>query len=164
MSKRSGCGAAPRSTYVAAPTPQKGHSTSTAPLHHITYTAPRPRIWQSFVGSPRREGHVEVAPAIQHRCLTSEWEDARNIPSDWRLGSGHADCSVVYTLTSPRFVNSADSFGCACLALTTMRFLSKGKPIFFEIFRDKTESLLCNILCRKLRQRQQGVDLLQVLQ
>ena len=93
MSKRSGCGAAPRSTYVAAPTPQKGHSTSTAPLHHITYTAPRPRIWQSFVGSPRREGHVEVAPAIQHRCLTSEWEDARNIPSDWRLGSGHADAS-----------------------------------------------------------------------
>ena len=45
-----------------------------------------------------------------------------------------------------------------------LRLLGNGKPVFVEVFRNKTDSLLCSVRCRELRNQQHGVDLQQVFQ
>ena len=62
------------------------------------------------------------------------------------LGATAVDSMLVNNIALPRFVSS------------------NGKPGFVEVLRNKTDSLLCSLPCRELRNHQHGVDLQQVFQ
>ena len=70
----------------------------------------------------------------EHRSLRPTWEHAWELPHEWRPDSLHVDSTLVYNIALPRFVSS------------------NGKPWFVQVFRNKTDSLLCSLPCRELRQ------------
>ena len=121
-----------------------------------------------------------VEMLLESLSLTAR-KHAWELPSEWRPDAMHADSSLVYNLALPRFVSSTAFTRESSISGTpthlvplstllhkqtsnwALRLLGNGKPVFVQMLRNKTDSLLCSVLCRELRNQQHGVDLQQML-